>query len=245
MFGMFHNPRRSTKRTTAQRSRLGVDRLESREVPSAAALIGDTLVIKGTDSGEAISVQVNDPRFGNAHNAAVVYSDGAVIGKFALANVNRIEIHAGGGNDKVVISDQIKLPAIVDGGAGDDSLVAGSGSTVLVGGSGNDVLLGGPTRDVLIGGAGADSLYGIGGEDILIAGQTKYENDTGSLGTFQKIWNGPDSYESRVDALRQMGVATASNDGSADYLAGGDGRDWFIGGIDATFTDRDRIEFAN
>jgi Ca2+-binding RTX toxin-like protein len=245
MFGILRKARPSNKGTTAQRTRLEVGRLETRDVPSAAALVGDALVVKGTDSAEAISVQMNDPRFGNPANLIVVYSDGAVIGRFAANSVNRIEIHAAGGDDKVTISDQIKLPAILDGGAGDDSLVAGSGSTVLVGGDGNDTLIGGPSRDVLIGGAGADSLSGNGGDDILIAGQTKYENDSNSLLTIQKIWNGNDSYESRVDMLRNMGVATASNDGSADHLVGGDGRDWFIGGSDVIMSDRDRIEFVN
>jgi len=245
MFGILRKARRSNKGTTTQRARLGIDRLETREVPSAAGLVGDTLVVKGTDAGESISVQVNDPRFAGPTNSLVVYSDGAVIGKFAMTSVNRIEVHAGGGNDKITISDQIKLPTILDGGAGDDSLVAGSGSTVLVGGDGNDLLIGGPSRDVLIGGAGADSLSGNGGDDMLVAGQTKYENNTSSLLTFQKIWNGSDSYESRVDTLRQMGVTYVSDDGSVDHLAGGDGRDWFIGGKNMILSDLDRIEFVN
>jgi Ca2+-binding RTX toxin-like protein len=253
MFGIFRKARRSNKGTTALRARLGINQLETRAVPSAAALVGDTLMVKGTDAGESISVQVNDPRFGGPANLAVVYSDGAVIGRFAMNSINRIEIHAGGGNDKVAISDQIKLPAILDGGAGDDSLMAGSGSTVLVGGDGNDTLIGGPSRDVLIGGAGADSLFGNGGDDILIAGATKYENDPNSLLTIQKIWNGDDSYEGRVGTLRKMGVAntsdsagmsTVANDG-ADHLSGGEGRDWFIGGPGVIITDLDRIEFVN
>ena len=52
---------------------------------------------------------------------------------------------------------------------------------------------------MLIGGAGVDSLNGNGGDDMLVAGQTKYENDTNSLLTIQKIWNGADSYEGRVN----------------------------------------------
>ena len=135
----FHHVRNSSQSatleqgTTTQRARLGIDGLETRDVPSAAALMGGTLVVKGTDAGESISVQVNDPRFAGPTNSLVVYSDGAVIGKFAVTSVNRIEVHAGGGNDKITISDQIKLPSILDGGAGDDSLLAGSGSTVLSG----------------------------------------------------------------------------------------------------------------
>jgi Ca2+-binding RTX toxin-like protein len=245
MFGILRKARHSNKGTTTQRTRLEVGRLETRDVPSAAALVGDALVVKGTDSGEGISVQMNDPRFGSPANLIVVYSDGAVIGKFAANRVNRIEIHAGGGNDKVVISDQIKLPTILDGGAGDDTLVAGSGSTVLVGGDGNDTLTGGPSRDVLIGGAGTDTLNGNGGDDILIAGQTKYENNMDSLRTIQKIWNSDDTYEGRVGTLRSMGVNYASDDGSPDQLIGGDGRDWFVGGPGVIFRDVDRIEFVN
>jgi len=214
-------------------------------VPSAAALVGDTLMIKGTRAAESISVQMNDPRFTGPGNVAVVYSDGAVIGRFAMSSVNRIEVHAGGGDDKITISDQFKVPALLDGGAGDDSLLAGSGSTVLVGGDGNDLLAGGAGRDVLIGGAGADSLNGNGGDDVLVAGQTKYENNPTLLWTIQKTWNSVDPYESRVDALRQMGVTNVGDDGSADHLTGGDGRDWFIGGKSMILSDLDRIEFVN
>lgn len=58
----------------------------------------------------------------------------------------------------------------VDGGAGDDTLVAGTAGTALRGGDGNDALLGGPAADGLDGEAGDDVLDGAGGPDAMVGG---------------------------------------------------------------------------
>jgi hypothetical protein len=67
----------------------------------------------------------------------------------------------------------------INGGNGDDTLIAGRGDQILDGGAGNDFLsgyggndelYGGYGNDVLIGDQGADELYGEDGDDILIGG---------------------------------------------------------------------------
>jgi RTX calcium-binding nonapeptide repeat (4 copies) len=246
MFKFFRKVQRAAK-PASLRSRLTLNCLESREVPSTVALVGGNLMIQGTSVRDAISVQTNEVR-----SAIVIYDNGAAIGKFDLASVSRIQIHGMGGNDKIVISDQVKLPALVDGGAGDDSLVAGTGSTVLVGGAGNDLLVGGVSNDILIGGDGSDVLTGNSGEDVLIAGRHKFENDANFLLTMQKTWNSGENYATRVDQLRHgvdgfpgTSITYVYYDGSVDYLEGGAGTDWFVAGPNTKILDLSKGELVN
>src|SRR5262249_36166207 len=91
-----------------------------------------------------------------------------------------IFIHAGKGNDHVVIDDSVGLhyavqvfgeegndtllgsigAELLDGGAGNDFINAGGGADHVIGGDGNDDLFGGAGNDMLDGGAGKDNLNG-------------------------------------------------------------------------------------
>lgn len=53
----------------------------------------------------------------------------------------------------------------INGGAGDDKIIAGGANDFLVGGSGNDTLRGGAGNDSFIGGAGDDRIIGTVGND--------------------------------------------------------------------------------
>jgi Ca2+-binding RTX toxin-like protein len=89
---------------------------------------------------------------------------------FSAADIKRIEIRLGNGNDHASIADNILLPVQIDGGAGDDYLQAGGGPATLLGGDGKDTLIGGRCNDILIGGLGKDVLIGGSGDDILDGG---------------------------------------------------------------------------
>ena len=78
--------------------------------------------------------------------------------------------------DHATNSGGLSIPAVVDGGLGDDHLKGGGGGTVLIGGGGNDRLIGGGRRGILIGSAGSDDLVGGGDDDILIGGRTLYDS---------------------------------------------------------------------
>jgi Ca2+-binding RTX toxin-like protein len=54
----------------------------------------------------------------------------------------------------------------LDGGAGNDVLIAGRNDTTLLGGAGNDLLIGNAGDDTLNGGSGRDILVGGGGHDL-------------------------------------------------------------------------------
>lgn len=78
-----------------------------------------------------------------------------------------VTIEALGGDDTVLVDSSVKVPLVLDGGAGNDLLVGGAGNDVLLGGAGDDDLQGAGGNDLLEGGSGHDSLYGGLGDDVL------------------------------------------------------------------------------
>jgi Ca2+-binding RTX toxin-like protein len=126
----------------------------------------------------------------------------------------------------------------VTGGQGHNVLIADDSGDILVGGPGDNVLIGGQGRDVLIGGGGRSVLIGGGGEDILIGGRTAYDSDSKALAAIRAEWSRTDlSYSQRVDHLLHGGgltpvlnASTVFDDGDADVLVGGTGRDLFYAG---------------
>ena len=69
-----------------------------------------------------------------------------------------------------VLAGFVAVLALLDGGAGNDSLSGGSGDDDLFGQAGNDILRGGYGNDNLHGGAGNDRLFGGFGNDRLRGG---------------------------------------------------------------------------
>lgn len=89
---------------------------------------------------------------------------------FRLADVSRIQVNAGAGNDRVIISANVSIRSWIDGGAGNDFLFGGSGNDEIFGGDGHDWLFGNRGKDRLFGGDGNDVLFGGLGEDWLDGG---------------------------------------------------------------------------
>jgi len=89
------------------------------------------------------------------------------------------EVNVLGGNDLVILSSDIPIPATIRGGAGRDQLkgggvadkiIGGDDDDILIGRRGDDLLLGGRGDDRLVGGQGNDRLQGGAGVDRLIGG---------------------------------------------------------------------------
>lgn len=143
----------------------------------------------------------------------------------ACTGVQRIEVDAGAGDDRVVVVSS--LPARLSGGEGRDTLTGGGGDDTLDGGAGSDALTGGAGKDTVtysgrsarvlvdldvVGGAGEP------GEDDRIAADV--ENAVGG--------DGPD--ELRGDGGPGVLAGGGGDDlldgrGGADRLEGGDGTD--------------------
>jgi Ca2+-binding RTX toxin-like protein len=92
------------------------------------------------------------------------------------------EVNAGGGDDRVTVARNVRVPVtmrggdgsdLLTGGAGDDKLVGGFGRDRLNGGLGDDLLVGGEGNDLLLGGPGHDMLRGGYGRDTLVEGPGK------------------------------------------------------------------------
>jgi subtilisin family serine protease/Ca2+-binding RTX toxin-like protein len=170
----------------------------------------------------------------------------------SMAGLDLIEVLGLGGNDYINLGSLlvgVNVPAIVDGGDGNDTIYGGNGGNVLLGGRGNDLLVGGTARDLLIGGEGADLLYGNGADDILIAGLTSYDAPTtgvrrpndAALLALLKEWSSSRSYNQRTanivagsgPVLGPLGVSlkkglTVFDDNQADWLLGSAGQDWYF-----------------
>ena|GEM_PF-3371485 len=88
-----------------------------------------------------------------------------------------IQYQAGAGHDRFQgteeVVKQVKVPMVLNGGAGRDMLVGAAGPDVIRGGSENDYLSGSGGNDRLYGDGGTDALLGGHGGDFLDAGSAK------------------------------------------------------------------------
>lgn len=81
-----------------------------------------------------------------------------------------VRVALGDGDDRGIASDDLKVPIVIDGGAGEDDLLGNLQANTLDGGAGDDTINGGPGDDVLRGADGADDLQGKAGRDRLDGG---------------------------------------------------------------------------
>ena len=160
---------------------------------------------------------------------------------FIYPGIQRIVVNLGSGNDGLRVDPKVRAQLFVDGGAGNDTIVAGGGPSLLVGGAGNDKLSGGNARDVLIGGAGNDQLSGGGGSDLLLAGTTSYDQNQTALAAILAEWSSSRPLAARAANLRSgsgpvlsaggimlVRNQTVFDDSGVDSLMGGGDADWFL-----------------
>jgi hypothetical protein len=206
----------------------------------AIVLEDGVLTVGGTRGDDVIRVQ--------ADGAGVsVLLNGVTFGPYT--GVSALALYGQQGNDLLEVDDALTLPALLDGGLGNDTLLGGSGndtlrggpgSDLLLGGGGNDLLIGGGGRDILIGGDGTDTLRGGNGDDILIGGTTDYDHNLAALAAILAEWRrGRVSYGDRISHLRDgspggrnggylLNAATVHDDGAVDRLFGQGDTDWFF-----------------
>lgn len=117
-----------------------------------AGLVGDTLVVHGTQLAETISIVRSDERI-------AVFRGGRLLGRFDEELISSIVIDAHGGSDIVSVSAEISIDAIIHGGDGNDILLGGSGDDQLFGDGGHDMLFGRLGDDMLDGGERNDWFF--------------------------------------------------------------------------------------
>ena len=231
----------------------GTHSLTTTAVITGVGVVGNTLYVIGTKGDDHITINQSGSNF-------KVHADFLTTGNFRdvpIAGVTDIVVIACDGDDKVTISGGISLPALIDGGNGNDNLNGGNGPNIILGGAGDDQSNGGSGRDLLIGGTGADRLVGNAGDDLLIAGMTAYDSNYAVLKILMSEWNSSRSYSQRVYNLsngtggggldastfvsRNNGVyfligddglsQTVFNDNDLDKLTGSAGADWFFANL--------------
>jgi Ca2+-binding RTX toxin-like protein len=184
---------------------------------------GTALFVTGTTGNDTISV-ASAPQ---GHVAVTI--NGVNFGTFAPTS--RVIVYGLAGNDDIEVAGAVHRPTWLYGGDGDDYLKGGGGNNVLVGGAGDDVLHGGGGSDLLIGGTGADQLFSSDGNDLLIAGYTDFDGVETTLRDVMAVWTSSASYQCRVNTLRNgLFSGALHDDGAADVLTGGGGRDWYLVG---------------
>lgn len=159
------------------------EQLETRRLLSAAISVKDgTLLLRGSSRNDEIlvdSIPANRTASGVAEIHLVLNGRHRTL---LAANVKRIRVETGAGDDAVVLgTDDFAIgdvaafhntvPATLLGGAGNDRLIGGDGNDSISGGAGLDSISGGAGNDTLQGDAGADQLLAGMGKDSLHAGR--------------------------------------------------------------------------
>jgi Ca2+-binding RTX toxin-like protein len=211
---------------------------------SGSGIHGGVLQVVGTAGADALKVEkLADGSFAITDEARRTTRR---VAPAAGEAVQSVLVLLGAGNDQLTVAGSIALPAVIDGGAGNDEIKGGNGNSVLIGGTGDDSLVGGTGRDILIGGLGADRLVANAGDDILVGGYTKHDGDLAALRSVMSEWSRTDvGYAGRVNDLQNGGGlngATLFNNttvyddratdvltsDAVDSLTGGAGEDWFL-----------------
>lgn len=202
------------------------------------------LVVIGTAGKDVIDILPSNA----AGTQLEVRINGASRGT-AFAPTGHVLVYGLGGNDTIrlragtaaLAGAAVAVPAVLDGGDGNDSIAAvAAANTILLGRAGDDRLTGTAVNDILIGGAGADVLHAGDGSDILSAGPTKLDANLAALLQLMAEWaNTAASLLTRVQHLDNtlpgganapffLNASTVQNDASGDQLFGDAGSDWYL-----------------
>jgi Ca2+-binding RTX toxin-like protein len=230
-----------------------IELMESRRLLSSILQhAGGRLEISGSDADNQIHVT----RSGKSINVEI---DG-VVTPFPAKKIDRLLIHALGGNDTII--NDTDLPAKLEGGAGDDRLVGGSDRDRFIGGDGNDtadysartepvtLTLDGRRNDgrkkehdkldddieILIGGAGSDRLVGNDANNTLLGNAGVDTIVAGRGDDFMDGGEGNDLYDysARTEPIAGLFITLAERDyitlGTETDRIGDDVEYRFLGG---------------
>jgi Ca2+-binding RTX toxin-like protein len=188
----------------------------------------DTVVIKGSNAGEQISLTNDGPQ------ALAIMRDGVLEGTFSVNNVESILLQGKGGDDTLTAGNGFPTGTTltIDGGAGNDHITGGDQADILIGGVGNDVVAGGRGNDnaslgsgndtfVWNPGDGSDTVDGGSGTDTLqFNGSNASENiNIFANGSHAVLTRDVAAITMDLNGIEVLNVATL---GSADHVSIGD-----------------------
>ncbi|HTW93898.1 MAG TPA: hypothetical protein VMD30_03825 [Tepidisphaeraceae bacterium] len=163
-----------------------IERLESRRLLSASVTVKDVLQVYGTAGADNIAIS-------ESGGGIVVTVNGAEANGSPFIGVNSVRIHGMAGADTITIDSSVPLTqkVVIDGGMGDDSLVADGGHGVIFGGAGNDNISVNAASYDINGGIGADTIAATGGANEIIHGEAGADSINVSGGGYDLIFGGP------------------------------------------------------
>jgi Ca2+-binding RTX toxin-like protein len=132
--------------------------------------------------------------------------------------------------------------ALLNGGAGNDTIVGYASDDVLNGNDGADTMSGGDGADTLNGGAGADTLKGENGNDILNGGADA-DNLQGGAGN--DTFDGGAGNDVLIGSYYDAYWGTYNGAGNDTYLFGSGGGQDTIYDVDSTAGNSDLLRFGS
>jgi hypothetical protein len=200
-----------------------IENLEQRRFLSATLDEG-VLAIVGTHKADNITLTIDS----NTRDQVSVRING-FLRRFALTDIEQINIQAGQGDDFVQIDPgkrNLNMPTRIYGSGGNDTLIGGYGKDRIYGGSQNDRIFGNSSRDVIYGEAGQDTIDGGQGSDAIFGGN---DNDSLIGGPGVDTIHGDDGNDF-IDA--KDGTTDSINGGLGDDTASFDKADEIITSIE-------------
>jgi Ca2+-binding RTX toxin-like protein len=196
--------------------------------PPSSTTAGGVLAVRGTDVDDIITVV--SKKIGGKWRVLVAVN--GRVESFLANEVRRLELDAGGGNDRVDCST-MSSPCALQGGSGNDAMTAGSAHDTLNGAGGKDTLRGGLGNDRINGNGGADRLFADAGSDRCYGGD---QNDYLDGGANTDQLRGDDGDDTLVGGTSNDRLYGGNGN---DELFGVDGNDVLDGGIGT-----DRADYA-
>jgi hypothetical protein len=188
---------RCVRRSGGGGALIGLESLEARRLLSAAWPVVSEFAANGASSSSSsasssalelvVTLAGGHAKINPADNGVTVKSHG--IGKTYTGDIVEVCASATSADNDIVVNPQLKLNVVLQGGSGNDTLIAGGGSETLYAGDGYDSMIaGGGTdtlvdtggaRDTLVGGGGMDSFWAQ--NDDVVAGVTAAETAVGAV----------------------------------------------------------------
>jgi Ca2+-binding RTX toxin-like protein len=133
----------------------GVDTVAQTSLVTGVRLHDGVLQIVGTDTDDLVHVR---RIWGNRLLVMADFlPDPWHSRTYSNDEIQSIDAIMADGDDLAMVSRNVRIPAVLEGGPGHDILAGGRGDDVLIGGDDADLLLGGPGADYLSGGPGLNS----------------------------------------------------------------------------------------
>ena len=144
-------------------TRLSVEALEGRDVPTTAALSGTILYVDGTNASEYLILR-QDSAGRVSVDGTPIRTRYSTVSYVAASQLTQVVVRAYAGDDTINAAT-LKVNIQAWGGLGNDRLYLGNGNDTGYGDAGNDTILGGSGNDWLVGGDGNDQIWGGAGGD--------------------------------------------------------------------------------